>query len=120
MTEDYSGCELIPTQWPVARRSGDRWTRTWSVRLAQPARSTAEELAGRLDSSPFKSVSLVLDNDRAWLEVTGSGDEWDDAVYFDTYRLLERLDREVGGLIEIEGLPRDHWPPWRSTTRPRT
>lgn len=114
---EFSAKSLIQLPYPRPMRSqhGD-WVRSWRLRNKRPIswRVSAGELANRLSSAGH---AIVLSPSGPYeLVVTERFDDSpmsDSAFLFSAWRILGRIDRELGPLHTIEGIPRNQWAPFR-------
>lgn len=114
--ERYRSDQILRVAVPQWHRANDgRWTRDWSVRLADRPNAEARRNLHDLSEEGIQVVAEV-DNDghTLHLRTTTDRDAFSDEIYFvAAYRMLRRIDENVGRIESIQGQPREWWQPFR-------
>jgi len=117
MTEGYRADQIARLPLPQWRQASENaWIREWEICLTEPLRKEVralEELSG-----DGVEVQATVDEDGRTIRLvtrTTLNPLSDEVFFVAAYRMLERIDEDVGRIELIQGQPREIWQPFRNT-----
>lgn len=114
--ENYRGDQILRVAVPQWNRTSDgQWSREWALRLVDAPSADARRKLSELSEDGIRVVAEFEDDGRTIrLRTTTDRNAHSDEIFFAAaYRMLRRVDEEVGRIESIQGQPRDWWQPFR-------
>ncbi|WP_437990395.1 hypothetical protein [Sorangium sp. So ce145] len=119
MTDNYRAEQLFPIAAPQWIQGDDGvWVRDWEVRLiAAPDERQLDKLM-HLSEEGIDVVATMSQDGRTirLRSATRLNPFGDDIFHGSAYRMLRRIDGEIGRIELIQGQPRGAWQPFRQST----
>jgi hypothetical protein len=116
LSDDYSANELRPVAFPRWQRGSDGvWARDWTIRLTRPIDDDGRAKLHTLSDDSVSVDAVIADDGQSLrLRTTTTGEAQSDEIFFwAAYRMLRRLNDEIGDIELIQGQPRVWWQPFR-------
>lgn len=116
MMEKYLSDQILRVAIPQWRRAPDGlWSRDWRVRLVNPPDTEAQRALCDLSDESVRVVANIEEDGRTiHLQTTTNRDALTDEIFLiAAYRMLCRIDEDVGCIASIQGQPREWWQPFR-------
>jgi hypothetical protein len=119
MTDEYRAEQLFPTAVPQwSQRDDGKWVREWEIRLAVAAGKSRLDELNHLSEDGIDVVAIASPDGctirlRTVTELNPLSDE---VFYGSAYRMLRKIDENIGRIELIQGQPREVWQPFRQST----
>ena len=114
----YNEYKLDPVPLPRwARVDGEAWSREWVIEMVEPVAEAGRAILDELDEGPIVNQVSIDASGRTVriVSTTNEKNPWtDDLFILSYYRMLRRIDSEVGRIESILGRRRDEWSPFSS------